>query len=210
MKKFTMVMMIITVLVVGNAFAQFDLGADAVSRYVWRGAGFGSSAAIQPGISYTAGSLEIGAWASYSLTTDSANGAENDLYISYSVGDLGLTITDYYFPEGGDAFNYSDKDGVHILEASASYPVGPVGLMLAYNFSGDADNSMYVELGYDFYEADGVTAGLTLGAGDGFYAMEGDLTVVSIGLGVAKDNLSASYIVNPDTETNFLVFGYSF
>lgn len=211
MKKLTAIITIlVTVLMVGSAFAQFDLGADAVSRYVWRGAGFGTSPAIQPGISYALGSLEIGAWASYSLAPDADNGAENDLYLTYSIGDLGITLTDYYFPESMDVFNYSDEDAIHILEASASYGIGPASILAAVNFSGDADNSKYVEAGYDFYDKEGVTAGLSLGLGDGMYAADGDFALVSVGLSVAKDNLSASYIINPDTETNFLVFGYSF
>jgi len=34
--------------------------------------------------------------------------------------------------------------------------------------------------------------------------------VVNIGLTTSRDNFSASYIINPDQETSFLVFGVNF
>ena len=45
----------------------FDVGADIMSRYVWRGTQFGgSSPSIQPFTSLSIGNLEIGAWGAYS------------------------------------------------------------------------------------------------------------------------------------------------
>ena len=75
--------------------------------------------------------MEAGAWASYPITAAGAN--ENDLYLSYAVGPIGITVTDYYFP--GDTSivkfgNYAD-DGkaYHNLDIylpkinKPSYPV---------------------------------------------------------------------------------------
>lgn len=63
MKLVSMVKVVFVAVVMswGAASAQFGLGADVVSRYVWRGTDFGNAASVQPYISYTAGVLEIGA-----------------------------------------------------------------------------------------------------------------------------------------------------
>ena len=42
-----------------------DLGADIMSRYVWRGTDFGNSAAIQPGLSYSKEGFTVGAWGAW-------------------------------------------------------------------------------------------------------------------------------------------------
>ncbi len=212
MKRLTVALLVLSsLLLTASAFAEIGLGADIVSRYVWRGTDFGNALSIQPGMSIVTGNLEIGAWASYPVDNGSAGANENDLYISYAIGDLGLTLTDYYFPEGGDLFNYSDEDGVHFLEASISYSLGNLNLLAGYFFSGDPDNSMYFEAGYALGTYNGVDASVFAGAGDGVYVSDGtDLSVVNIGVTFSKDALSASYIINPERETNYLVFGYSF
>lgn len=212
MKRLIVTLLILTSLLLSaSAFAEIGLGADVVSRYVWRGTDFGNALSIQPGMSVTTGNLEIGAWASYPVDNGSGDANENDLYISYAIGDLGLTLTDYYFPEGADVFNYSDDDGVHWLEASVSYAIGDLSLLAGYFFSGDPDNSMYFEAGYALGTFEGVDASVFVGAGDGAYVSDGiDFTVVNVGVTFSKDALSASYIINPESETNFLVFGYSF
>jgi|GEM_PF-3187968 hypothetical protein len=119
------------------AEGPLGIGADLVSRYVWRGTDFGNSASVQPYIAYATGNLEIGAWSSWALTAAGAGANENDLYISYSAGPVGLTLTDYYFPESNKFFDYAD-DGKHILEISASLGVEAFSLMGAFNFRGDA------------------------------------------------------------------------
>jgi hypothetical protein len=200
--------LIALMLVSSSAYAGFGISADLVSRYVWRGTDFGNSASIQPNLSFTTGGLEIGAWASYALTSSAAD--ENDLYITYSIGDLGLTLTDYYFPQSGDVFNYKDEDSIHFLEASASYSLDKLSLMAGYFFSGDPDNSLYVEASYEIVSGDDLSASLIVGAGDGMYVAEDDFNVVNVGLTMTKGAMFASYIVNPDLKTNYLVLGYSF
>ena len=64
---------------------------------------------------------------------------------------------------------------------------------------------------YDFYKKDDVSAGLVVGVGDGAYLMDSeDLNVVNMGLIASSGSMSVSYILNPQAETNFIVFGYSF
>ena len=75
---------------------NFDFGADAVSRYVWRGGDAGDdSPAIQPAISATwlDGSLETGYWGSYSIASG-ATGPEIDSYITYHAGPISISLTD--------------------------------------------------------------------------------------------------------------------
>jgi hypothetical protein len=204
----------IALLATTSVEAEIGIGADLVSRYVWRGSDFGDGVSIQPGISYTAGALEVGTWASYSITS-AAGANEHDLYVTYSLQDLSITLTDYYFPQGGDFFEFEDEDGAHSLEISAGYATGPLSLMAGFFFLNDAveEDALYVEVGYALPEmSEGIEAGLFAAAGNGQYSTSGksDIEFVNAGLTVSNDSYSASYIINPDKETTFLVFAMSF
>lgn len=212
--------------------AEIGIGADVVSRYVWRGTDFGNAVSVQPGIAFSREAVEIGAWSSWAISGGGAN--ENDLYVSYSVGQVSVTVTDYYFPVGEPPesedeeehdhptdideppgfFDYSD-DGAHTLEVSAAVDLGMASVMAAFNFRGDEDNSFWVEASIPLAALSGdVEVGLTVGAGNGVYtndgAAEGDPMVASVSLDVSDGDYFASYILNPDSETSFLVFGRSF
>tara|TARA_Y100000031_G_scaffold51637_1_gene59253 strand:+ start:6437 stop:7129 length:693 start_codon:yes stop_codon:yes gene_type:complete len=182
--------------------AQVSFGADIVSRYIWRGTDYGNAAAVQPTIETSLGPVSIGAWGSWSISPGplDASGNECDLYASTTVGPVGLTLTDYFFPSyaGADSLFNLDK---HIFEVSAGMDVGTVSVLTAANVSGDDDNSIYLELTY---------GALSLGLGNGAYSTDGEFAPVSIGVSASRDNFSASYIINPDQQTSFLVFGVSF
>ena len=193
------------------AQAEIGIGADVVSRYVWRGTDFGNAVSVQPGIAFSREALEIGAWSSWAISGGGAN--ENDIYVSYAAGPVSITVTDYYFPASapGDFFNYSDEDGIHILEASAGVDLGMASVMAAFNFLGDADDSFWVEASLPLAALSGdVEVGLTVGAGNGVYTADGDPGVASVSLDVSDGDYFASYILNPDAEISFLVFGRSF
>ena len=120
------------------ADAGVGFGADVVNRYVWRGTDFGNAVSVQPGMSISSGNIEVGAWSSWAIIDPMDGANENDLYVSFSSGPIGITLTDYYFPgltEDDDFFSYSDEDAVHILEVSASLaPDGvPLSALVAYN-----------------------------------------------------------------------------
>ena len=211
MRVFTLSIMN-SLLILSMLYGEVTIGADVVSRYIWRGADFGNAAAVQPSIKTTVGLLTLGAWGSYSLspgflssdTTYDASGSECDLYASFSAGPIGITITDYFFPagvEGDNLFSLSGDDATHTFELSAGADVGPVSLLAAANVSGDDDNSTYLELTYGAF---------SLGLGNGAYSTDGEFSPVSIGVSASRDNFSASYIINPDQETSFLVFGVNF
>ena len=122
------------------------------------------------------------------------------------MGLVGLTLTDYFFPAYAGTDSLLNLD-MHVFELSASADVGPVSILAAANVSGDFDdndvirNSAYFELIY---------GALSLGLGNGLYSTDGEFAPVSFGISASRENFSASYIINPDKETSFLVFGVNF
>ena len=187
---------------------EVTIGADVVSRYVWRGTDFGNAAAVQPSIETTIGPVALGAWGSWSISPGpaDASGNECDLYASTTVGPVGLTLTDYFFPAYAGTDSLLNVD-IHVFELSAGADVGPVSVLAAANVSGDVDddgksrNSAYLELTYGAF---------SLGLGNGAYSTDKEFAPVSIGVSASRDNFSASYIINPNQETSFLVFGVNF
>ena len=206
------------------ADAGVGFGADVVNRYVWRGTDFGNAVSVQPGMSISHGNIEVGAWSSWAITDGGAN--ENDLYVSFSSGPVGITLTDYYFPglTDDDSFfsynNYSkeelekdaEKSNPHILEVSASLALNgmPLSALAAFNVFGDPDDSFWVEATYDLGEMEETAVSVTAGFGNGVYTTDTDPALVSVGLNMSKGDYFASYILNPDKESSFLVFGRSF
>ena len=209
----------------GPAAAQSaSIGADIVSRYVWRGADFGESASVQPGLTLAFGGLEFGAWGSYSISASSAGANENDLWASFthelaSGASISVGITDYYFPnavveneEGGerrepvvrgfrDAEAHTQEVSVSI-SGSESFPVSLyAGLVL------DDETPLYFEVSAPFMVGDtelGFHAG-AVSTASGFYDTE-DFALVNVGVTVSREiaitesfapPVFVSYIVNP-------------
>ena len=201
MRVFTLSIMY-SLLVLSMLYGEVTIGAEVVRRYVWRGTDFGNAAAVQPGIETAVGPVTLGAWGSWSISPGpaDASGNECDLYASTTVGPVGLTLTDYFFPAYAGTDSLLNID-IHVFELSAGADVGPVSLLAAANVSGDDDNSTYLELTYGAF---------SLGLGNGAYSTDGEFAPVSLGISASRDNFSASYIINPDQETSFLVFGVNF
>jgi hypothetical protein len=199
MKNFTL-LVFYSILIVSVLHGDITIGADAVSRYVWRGADYGNAAAIQPFVKKSIGSVTIGAWGSFSLTdptgTSESGGNECDLFLSTTAGPVELTLTDYFFPAylGEDELSNADN---HITELSAGVDISSISVLAATNVSGDDDNSTYLEFYYGVF---------SLGFGDGLYSTDGKFSPVSIGVSASKDNFSIGYSINPDKDTSFLVF----
>ncbi len=209
--------MIALAVLTGASFApsaaaqEVSVGADLVSRYVWRGFDFGQSASVQPTIEFSSGDFAIGTWGSFALTDAGAN--ELDLYASYAFGPLTVGVADYYFPtasplfgedagdEGSDFFNYRDGgDGSHYLEPYVAYQgdeTFPLSILIATVVYNDPTFSTYVEAGYGFTLADtdvGFTVGSVLaldsgdaGAGAGFYGTTRDATVTNLALSASRE-----------------------
>jgi len=160
-----------------NEESPWSVGADFVSRYIWRGVNLGgSSPSVQPYLEYGFGtddhSFAIGAWGAYSVS-GTQTGQEADLYISYTLKEMfSLTFTDYFFPDetvaSNSYFNYNmdwdkinsgakDQTG-HVVEAAISFNGTeqiPLSLMFAMNIWG-ADSRKFEEQGGVMVPTDGI------------------------------------------------------
>ena len=153
-----------------------QLGADVMSRYIWRGVNLGgSSPSIQPWLKYSVSSkdsnhaLTIGAWSAYTFSQTSNQ--EVDLYLTYTYKSvISLTVTDYFFPEYYNTkgrsryFNYDKDSTCHVYEGVISFNGTekiPFTFLFAINFygndarkiningtSGDIFMTKYIEVGY--------------------------------------------------------------
>ena len=197
--------------------SPFDVGADLVSSYLWRGTKYGTGPAIQPYLSLAVGGFEIGGWGSYCFTSN--EGAEADLYLSYGF-DFGLSIglTDYYFP-GTEYFDYTTESGSHAFEINLGYEIK--GFSIAGNYilneagsAGSAGGDMYFEAGYGFS-----SFSLFAGAGDGWHSADGEFALCNIGVAAEKEiqitdtfslPVNGALIWNPDREQFHVVVGISF
>lgn len=230
-KKLTLLALLVCSSGISNELfgQQFNIGADIMSRYVWRGADFGNSPSIQPSVSFSSGIFEIGAWAAYPTSFESAEVSENDLYASLTFetdqgGSFGVGVTDYYFPNGGQKFfNYDNGgNGAHFIEPNISYsgpssfPISFYGGFFVHN---EPDNSIYLELSYPF-SLDGTDITI-FGGGtpqeSGFYGTN-KAGIINTGLSVSREikiteafsiPLTGSYILDAYHENAYLVFGFS-
>ena len=210
--KFTLIA-ILALLSTNISYSQ-DFGADLVSSYVWRGTQFGSGAHIQPYMDLGSGNLTGGVWGSFP-TSAKGGGNELDLWVSYDFGPLALTLTNYTFP--GDGGVYADGEGLFngdYTELAASTSIMGVDLSAGYFTEVEA---LYVELGFSTGAVD-IAFGYGDAQGDAFYA-DGGSGIVNMSFSGSKDiqisdtyalPVFGSFIINPEAETAFLVFGISF
>lgn len=221
---------IIAIFSVVPAQAQVSVGADFVSRYVWRGFDFGESFSIQPAITFASSSgFEVGAWGSYAAAPDGAGANELDLWLGYSGEKFSIGLTDYYFPSpGGNAFFDLDEDdsdgGAHFFEPYASYTFGPVTLYgaVVLNNLADDDSAVYLEASIPINtSAENVELGLVSGfvMGESQFYGTNATTLVNLGLTASSEVSLGSvslpvfvgYVLNatPGAERTHLVFGFS-
>ncbi len=218
-----------TVFAASPAQAQVSMGADIVSRYVWRGLDFGDSWSIQPSVAFAGGGFEVGAWASYGVQGMN----ENDLYLTYTAqtesgAAFTLGLNDYYFPTAIDSPKFFDGDS-HAIEPFASFsgPEGfPVELLVAVAYNpppasdtlGSRENVGYIEFAVPFsrggadlsVHVGGVTNGSRLYSTSGAGITNLGLSATkAIGTGDWTVPTTLSYVLNPDSEQSFLVFGVS-
>lgn len=117
---------------------KVNFGADFVSRYIWRGADYGNSPAIQPNLSVEVSGFKVGAWGSYGFTdyeqkindstvVNMGHYAECDLFVAYTVKWFTIGVTDYFFPNGlspnngNNYFNYKKGVTGHTFEGNLSF-----------------------------------------------------------------------------------------
>ena len=212
--SFKFALLTIVALLSPNISYSQDFGADLVSSYVWRGTQFGSGSHIQPYMDLGSGNLTGGVWGSFP-TSAKGGGNELDLWVSYDFGLLALTVTNYTFPNEGGV--YADGEGLFngdYTELAASTSIMGVDLSAGYFTEVEA---LYVELGFSTGAVD-IALGYGDDQADGFYAGGGS-GLVNMSFSGSKDiqisdnyalPVFGSFILNPEAETAFLVFGISF
>jgi len=240
MKKIKLFSLVFFALFVSVAVeAQFAVGTDIVSSYVWRGLPQGSTHGgtpnFQPYLSYTAGGFSIGSWASGSFD---GGIKEVDLYATYAISPLfSVTVTDYNYGFASTGagnqkyFNYDNDKTDHIIELTAAYAgvkAFPLSLSLntmvygadkKVNSSGDLKQaySTYFELGYPLSSNAKVFAGGSLGKSPNTYYTDG-FNFTNIGLKVSKsieitDKFSLPVYgilgFNPNASNAYFVVGIS-
>lgn len=206
-----------------------SVGADVVSRYVWRGQAIGD-AAIQPtaGLSYKG--LSLSAWGSYGFlnTTDAK---EFDLTLSYEAGGFNIGVTDYWFSTYGadnKYFEYRAHDTKHVWEANIGYDFGAFDFQWYTNIGGDDGvnksgkraYSSYMQLSAPFKLAS-CDWKATVGAvpyATSFYSEANGFAVTNVSLRATKAvklckkfelPLFMEGICNPSTKKGYLVVGFT-
>ena len=212
-----------------HAEIETTVGADVVSRYIWRGMELGD-AALQPSLGISAGGFSASLWGSTGIVR-AADTKEFDITLSYSIAGLSAGVTDYWFsvgPEpGGRYFRYDDKATNHVFEAFLGYDFGFASVTWYSNFAGndykaDGDRafSSYCELSAPFS-----LGGLDWTATAGFVPMESPMygtegfAVTNLSVKAEKAleitdrfslPISAGLTVNPCSEMAYLILGISF
>lgn len=208
-----------------EAKVEANIGADVVSRYIWRGQDCGY-AAVQPTLGVSYKGLSLSAWGSYGIAnTDDTE--ELDLTLAYSTGGLTVGITDYWFGNGDTRyFLYDSHKTAHVFEANVGYDFGCLSLNWFTNFAGnDGLNkdgkraySSYFELAAPFTigSLDCVASAGAVPYATSYYADATGFAVTNLSLNVSKEfalsnslkmPVFAQLSANPSTQKMYLVFG---
>lgn len=212
--------------------SNFHLGLEFQTKYLWRGQEYGTSPALFPSVSYAYKGFSIGAIGAYAWD---GSHQECDLFASYSLSGLTISVTDYYYPssvgESDNYFDFKNKSTGHWWEAALSYEHEkvPVWFLVSTYFAGADKNtngkqawSSYVEIGthVDFLSDNSVS--LTVGGAlnRSFYNnFETGFSIVNVALKYSyviklKNDyevpVSVSYVVNPQKEKSYINFAASF
>ena len=208
---------------------EASIGADFVSRYIWRGQVLGD-VSFQPTLGLGWKGLSLSAWGSVGISNP-ADTKEFDLTLSYTIGGFNIGVTDYWFDTGLDPlkryFMYRSDCTNHVFEANIGYDFGFAAIQWYTNFAGnDGVNpagkrafSSYLELstpftlgGVDWSAAVGVVPFAT-----DFYGTE-KFALVNLSLTASKeiavtDTFSipvfAQVAANPYTREAFFVIGFT-
>lgn len=232
-KHFRMLVMVMVwfgMLTSVQAQRNVHLGADVVSHYVWRGLLYSPTPNIQPSITYTSsnGNFSLGTWGSYGI---GSYFGEVDVFASFQVGGLSLTLSDYFvMPDvvEYEYFNFKKKETLHAVEFSAVWQgddTFPLQLTWGtFIWGNDLDEegenlfSSYFELGYRLNIGNtplNVFAGVT--PWKSFYAPE--FALVNVGLSTSRElkfnenfslPLGGGLYFNPQSQKAYLVFTLTF
>lgn len=191
-------MKIILLILLANVFAETKVSTDLVSRYIWRGLASGDAPAIQPSIEYSNLGLNIGAWASYSISSAEKSNVENNFYLSTSINGLDITFTDYYFPSVGELFTME----THTFELTLNYSY-LVDMTLSNNIYNDY--STYIQISK---EIDGLTLFVGGVPSKSDWYGTNKPAIIELGAKASKGDFSVSYVLNPNDKKNYITFIY--
>jgi hypothetical protein len=200
MKKMRfLAILVIAVLATMNVKAQFAVGTDIVSSYVWRGitqgTTHGGTPNIQPTLSFTTGGLTIGSWGSGSFD---GGIKEVDLSASYVFSPaFSVTLTDYNYgfthPKG---YFYYGKGTDHLFEGTLAYSgpaTFPLGISVNTMFAGSdtlstgkAAFSTYAELSYPINAFAKVFCGASVGQSSAVVYNTSGFAITNVGIKVNK------------------------
>ena len=204
-----------------QAFAEVNVSADVVSRYLFRGEEVPGGMAIQPQISYSTGSVTIGTWVSQPMMDGMT---ETNLYVSFDAGPLGITITDYTdlgtsgkdelgnkLPGKAEFFSFGD----HLMELMVTYEAGDLSAAVALDFLNgniETDASVWAQIDYAMGQMGDADVSLSLGIGTEKYTEgeDGDPYPALIGINASQGDYFASYQINPAAKGNMAMIGKSF
>ena len=179
---------------------------DLVNNYVWRGMDQNSGFSVQPTLGLSYKGLSLSAWGSQSLTNNADRDVQElDLNLSYSIGGLSATLTDYWWGGLHSPYGYYKQgpadnpvDGGHHFEATLAYSFGdklPLTLSWSTWFAGadvrtDSDKrsySTYINASYDIACPGDVTLTPSVGftPWQGYY--NGKAAITDFSLKATKD-----------------------
>lgn len=188
---------------------EATIGADLVSRYIWRGQDYGA-VSLQPSLALSYKGLSLEAWGNVGLS-EPQDDEEIDLTLRYEHKcGLHVAVTDYWMAYGklslatGEVsdpnnryFAYASHNTNHVFEANIGYDFGLFSFDWFTNFAGDdsrTDNdhrqySSYMEANIPFALASCQWTA-TLGAvpyKSGFYSEANGFAVVNVSLRAEKE-----------------------
>ena len=207
---------------------EASVGADFVSRYIWRGLDLGG-VSFQPTLGLGWKGLSLSAWGSVGIANP-ADTKEFDLTLSYTIGGFNIGVTDYWFDAGLDPLNryfmYRSDCTNHVFEANIGYDFGFAAIQWYTNFAGNDFTeagkqafSSYFELSVPFTLGGldwAATAGAVPFATD-FYGT-GRFAVTNLSLTASKDiRITDSFAIpvfaqlaaNPYASKLYFVFGFT-
>lgn len=207
---------------------QVSVGADLVSKYVWRGMDQGYGVSVMPNMSLSYKGLTLSVDATASVAQFELN--EIDLSLSYEIGNFTIGVTDYYSADS-DSASYGHYTTDHNFELNLSYFISDdfpltlswntmftAGKNDEYNDEGKRMYSSYFNVAYDF-DVHGITLTPAIGITpweSQYYEKFGvlDITLMANKEIKITDNYSlpiyAQAIVSPALDKVYLVFGLSF
>jgi len=190
---------------------DLSLGADLVSRYIFRGEDLGGPGAqIQPWVACKYGNIEVGAWGDYALTRDYQ---EMDFFATYNWKFFGLTAFNYNIPVYAPDTSYVDSYAELTLsfDGGDDFPIYANINRYVYNW-----DAWYIDAGIKFNTKLPIDINVGYAPQDDTYA--GKAGIVHLGLAISDEirlnetfklPVFTSFIINPVNNRYYFLFGIS-